>query len=641
MYDGQVWKDFLTVNGKDFLDAPRSLAFAVNVDWFQPYTRRSDMSVGVIYLVLLNLPREERFKWENVILVGVIPDMETMPKSINPFVKPLVDEMKVLWKGIRLHSSISTIPLLFGGAILLAASDIPAARKLCGLKGHSTERACSKCFKPFPGSVKSGRDFSEFARQNRPKRCNDLHRKYAEMVRKAPNKTTHEKLATRYGCYFSVLLELEYFDAIRFTVIDPMHNLYLGTAKRMFKLWLDRDLLTKAKLKVIEERIHNLDVGTGVGRLPHKISSNHGRYKASQWMNWTLIYSTYALHGLLPKEHLNTWHTFVMACRLLTVPSLTYTDLVKADMLLLKFCRQFELLYGKDNVRINMHLHCHLKECIEDYGPVYSFWCFAFQRYNGVLGNTITNNRSVEIQLMRKFTSEQFVSNVAFPEQFTEQFTSLFSKYRDSSVECMPVGSSALLSIATSTNLGTIQWSDIASLTLPSAYKLMHLDADDHQLLSETYQAMYPEKNIQASMVSEVSRRYVSVYLAGEKIGSKFECRSLRSARVMASWAKNDGKIDPSEAIRPGFVKFFFVNCIKIGEEYKKHVFACIEWCSEDTQRALYRRPVEIWRQRTFNRAGPATSMPVQRCYCKFASSSVKMNGVEKLIVSPIQRTFC
>lgn len=104
-----------------------------------------------------------------------------------------------------------------------------------------------------------------------------------------------------------------------------------------------------------------------------------------------------------------------------------------------------------------MHLHCHLRECIEDYGPVYSFWCFAFERYNGVLGSTITNNRSVEIQLMRKFISEQFVSNVALPERFCEHFTSLFSKYRDSSsVECRPVGSSALLSIAISTNLGTI-----------------------------------------------------------------------------------------------------------------------------------------------------------------------------------------
>jgi len=85
VYDGQVWKDFMTYNGKDFLKLPRSLGFALNVDWFQPYTRRSDVSLGVIYLVLLNLPREERFKWENVILVGVIPGMETMPKSINPF----------------------------------------------------------------------------------------------------------------------------------------------------------------------------------------------------------------------------------------------------------------------------------------------------------------------------------------------------------------------------------------------------------------------------------------------------------------------------------------------------------------------------------------------------------------------------
>jgi len=166
VYDRKVWKDVMTCNGKDSLNSPRSLAFVLNVDWFQPYVRRSDVSVGVIYLVLLNLPREERFKWENVILVGVIPDMETMPKSINPFLEPLVGELQVLWKGIRLHSSCSSIPLLYRGAILLAVSDIPAARKLCGFKGHSAERACSKCFKRFPVSVRTERDFSGFDREN-------------------------------------------------------------------------------------------------------------------------------------------------------------------------------------------------------------------------------------------------------------------------------------------------------------------------------------------------------------------------------------------------------------------------------------------------------------------------------------------
>jgi len=192
------------------------------------------------------------------------------------------------------------------------------------------------------------------------------------------------------------------------------------------ELWIEKDLLTKDKLKVIEERSNKLDVGTGEGRLPHKIASNHGRYKALQWKNWTVIYSISALQDLLPDKHMNCWHTFVMACRLLTVPALLQSGLKKADMLLLKFCNQFEKPYGKKSTCINLHLHCHLTECVEDYSPVYSFWCFAFERYNGVLGSIATNNRSIEIQLMRKFLSEQFVSNVALPDEFSDTFSAFF-----------------------------------------------------------------------------------------------------------------------------------------------------------------------------------------------------------------------
>ena len=37
-----------------------------NVHRFQPFKGRNDRSIGVIYFVLLNLPREQRFKWENI-----------------------------------------------------------------------------------------------------------------------------------------------------------------------------------------------------------------------------------------------------------------------------------------------------------------------------------------------------------------------------------------------------------------------------------------------------------------------------------------------------------------------------------------------------------------------------------------------
>ena len=41
----------------------------------------------------------------------------------------------------------------------------------------------------------------------------------------------------QYGYCYSALLEL---DVIRFTVVDPKHNLFLCTAKWMFQLWIEK-----------------------------------------------------------------------------------------------------------------------------------------------------------------------------------------------------------------------------------------------------------------------------------------------------------------------------------------------------------------------------------------------------------------
>ena len=44
-----------------------------------------------------------------------------------------------------------------------------------------------------------------------------------------------EKQESSLGCRYSVLLDLPYFDPVRMCIIDPMHNLYLGSAKRILK----------------------------------------------------------------------------------------------------------------------------------------------------------------------------------------------------------------------------------------------------------------------------------------------------------------------------------------------------------------------------------------------------------------------
>ena len=86
-------------------------------------------------------------------------------------------------------------------------------------------------------------------------------------------------------------------------------------------------------------------------------------------------------------------------------------DIESADLLLLSFCKEFQRLYGSSACTPNIHLHTHLKECVLDYGPPHAFWCYPFERYNGILGQYHTNRRSIESQLMKKFIHSQAYTN--------------------------------------------------------------------------------------------------------------------------------------------------------------------------------------------------------------------------------------
>ena len=59
-------------------------------------------------------------------------------------------------------------------------------------------------------------------------------------------------------------------------------------------------------------------------------------------------------------------------------------DALEAQTLLVTFNERIEGLYGSQSCTMNMHLHCHIFECILDMGPIYYFRCFPYERMNGV-----------------------------------------------------------------------------------------------------------------------------------------------------------------------------------------------------------------------------------------------------------------
>ena len=68
IYDGKLWKDFQYVNGEPLLASPHVYAVMINIDWFQPF-KLTQASIGAIYLTVLNLPFQTRFKRQNIILL--------------------------------------------------------------------------------------------------------------------------------------------------------------------------------------------------------------------------------------------------------------------------------------------------------------------------------------------------------------------------------------------------------------------------------------------------------------------------------------------------------------------------------------------------------------------------------------------
>lgn len=74
-----------------------------------------------------------------------------------------------------------------------------------------------------------------------------------------------------------------------------MHNLFLGTAKTVFKLWVERDILSKKKLEQVESRLEEMNAFTDICRIPTHISGNYGVFSAAEWKNWTVTFSLYAL----------------------------------------------------------------------------------------------------------------------------------------------------------------------------------------------------------------------------------------------------------------------------------------------------------------------------------------------------------
>ena len=105
IYDGKIWKNFPDISGTPYFTqgaADSHLGIMINLDWFQPF-ESSQYSCEAIYGVICNLPREIRFKKENMLTLGLLlGPSEVKLHKINHYLTPIVDELLEFWDGIEI-----------------------------------------------------------------------------------------------------------------------------------------------------------------------------------------------------------------------------------------------------------------------------------------------------------------------------------------------------------------------------------------------------------------------------------------------------------------------------------------------------------------------------------------------------------
>lgn len=438
IYDGSVFKNFsLGPNLPAFTSQSIfNLMLTLNVDWYN-VDGSSGGSCGSIYMTIQNLPKADgRDLKRNLVLVGIIPGpKEPSTSDMNHYLDPLVDELLLLMNGVTMNAMMPDGQIQaqkVKAALSMVCCDLPAAKKTSGFVSFHAICGCHRCKSRFNILANEGRrDWSGWNSDDWILRTKEENKSEAEAWKiKKDSGQNVKPLEDANGTRYSSLHKLPYFDAPAFTVIEPMHNLYLGTAKHMMNLWLSRDtrnswvkrstaepLIDKQSLARFEDFFSNFSFkDESDGRsIVRKINIGPGfsYLKAAEWKIWCSTMSPLILRQVLDTERFNNFMLFVDALQILERNIIRLTDIDTCHAKLREFCIGFEHLYGKRNVTSNMHFHLHLAECIRMYGPISCFWAFNFERYNMFVKMVRTNHKkgfekTFMVQMLRIIHAEDY-----------------------------------------------------------------------------------------------------------------------------------------------------------------------------------------------------------------------------------------
>ncbi|GBB91770.1 hypothetical protein RclHR1_19140004 [Rhizophagus clarus] len=291
------------------------------------------------------------------------------------------------------------------------------------------------------------------------------------------------------------------------------------------------------------------------------------------WKTFILIFAIPITWSFLGEIDQKILAYFVCACKVLTSRALQKSELDKAFTKLLEMNKLIEKKYRQEKISPNLHLCLHICECAFDYEPLSSFWCFSFERMNGILGSYKNSKRNIETELIKIMIENSFLDYF-----LTNCDDNILNTTLDIIKPRKSAGSLAALDDFTSD-----EYQNFLRLSLiedESAYGterfsrlLMKLCKETClpnyilDLLVEFYDSLYEENFVPIYSITVPNNDIVVNYkiiqygrlkIRADIYGSVQAARHEKSSYILARFVQEDGSID----IYSGQVQFYFEHTI-------------------------------------------------------------------------------
>lgn len=320
------------------------------------------------------------------------------------------------------------MPLIHGcsdlikAALLSVATDLPAIRKVTQFLGHKADLGCHRCkfrAEREPGTRGASGKMSYYTSGiSRSDHRQDAEvRRQATEFKAATTKSAAAQIAQRNGVRYSELVRLPYYDMVKMTTVDPMHTFLLVMIQRETELNLA--MLSAVEKHEFLRRIKSLKLPYDIGRLPTNIFDGEaglGSITAQQWKNYAIIFAKPCMFKLLPRNAYKSLVILSNIVSLVSSPLFTLDDIDLLNRHLLDHHRLFRQVYGKWEVTVTYHMALHIPEIILDFGPPQTFWCFSYERINGMLTRTPNSNRNISVEVMERFLRDHAFSSIKVPD---------------------------------------------------------------------------------------------------------------------------------------------------------------------------------------------------------------------------------